>query len=225
MLSTVCTPITPSSPVIATFAGASPTAFADWGTAALVGGTYVFPACTTTPPEPASPLFGDYSANAWTISGTVGDFSGFGIWWDLQSGTTNGNPTYSSGLIDASAYAGIRFDISGNAGPLGVVTFGPLSANQQSPSTDPPTCGTCNRDAGPCNVPSTYAVSDLANTPKTVEVRWADLASSAQPFDPAKLAIILWYFPWTRGATPYPVDVTIANVQFLVAATGDGGAD
>jgi hypothetical protein len=222
----ICTPIEPASLIIATFDGASSTAFAPWGTAPLVGGTYEFPACTPFPPEPSNPLFEDFSMNNWHITGTVGTYSGFGIWWDVESGTVNGFPTYASGVIDASGYSGIQFDISGAPGPLGVITFSPESANQQSPSADPskPTCGACDPDAGACSVVATYSIAGITSAPKTVQIRWSDLSTTlGQPLDPGKLVSLYWGFPWVSGATPYAIDVTIDNLQFIPASAGDGG--
>jgi hypothetical protein len=217
-LPAVCTALVPSSSIISTFDGASPTAFDAWGTAPLVGGTFVFPACGAAPPEPTYPLFEDYSANNWNITGTVGTFSGFGVWWVVQNGPANGYPTYGVGMIDASAYAGIQFDVSGNPGPLGAITLAVLSANQQSSASDPsrPSCGACNPDAGVCDVAVTSSVAGFTGTTKTVRIRWSDLSSTrGLALDPAKLVGITWAFPWIQGGTPYPVDVTIDNLQFI----------
>jgi hypothetical protein len=225
----VCSALTPSSSVIAAFDGASPAAFAPWGTAPLVGGTYVYPTCSTTPPEPTDPLFADYSASNWHITGTVGAYSGFGVWWVLQSGTTTGGyPTYAAGPVDASAYLGIQFDISGDPGPLGALTFVVESANQQSPvnSQGRPTCGTCDPDAGACDLAALASVAGFASAPRTVQIRWADLTSTRGPaLAPAKLVAIFWTFPWIPGGTPYPVDVTIGNVKFIEASAGEAGTD
>lgn len=222
----VCAALSPSSPTIATFDGALPVAFAAWGTAPLVGGTYVFPACKTAPPEPSDPLFEDYSANNWHITGMVGDYSGFGIWWVLQAGAAGGYPMYANGPLDASAYAGIQFDISGNPGPLGAITLLVMSTNQQILSTTAaaPNCGTCGSDAGRCNVTSTASVASLTSTPRTLQVRWSDLTTNGPLLDPSRLVEIVWSFPWISGGTPYPVDVTIDNVQFIPGAS-DSGTD
>jgi hypothetical protein len=227
-LTAVCSALVPSSPSISTFDGASPTAFDAWGTAPLVGGTYVFPACSAAPPEPTYPLFEDYSADNWHVTGTVGTFSGFGVWWVVQTGPSNGFPTYGTGMINASAYGGIQFDISGNPGPLGAITLAVFSANQQSHSTDPsrPNCGMCDPDAGLCDVVTTSSVAGFTGSPRTVQIRWADLASPrGQALDPAKLVSISWNFPWIQGGTPYQADVTIDNLQFLPASAADAGTD
>jgi hypothetical protein len=186
----------------------------------------VTPGCSVIGPEPSSPLFADYSMNNWHITGTVGAYSGFGIWWQVESGNTNGFPTYGGGVIDASAYAGIQFDISGNPGPLGAITFFPESANEQSSSSDPnkPTYGTCNPEAGVCIVGRSYSFAGISSTPKTVVIRWSDLSGTFGPsFDHGKIVSLFWDFPWLPGATPYSIDLTIDNVQFFSAPPGDGG--
>jgi hypothetical protein len=139
-----------------------------------------------------------------------------------------GQPNYASGVIDVSAYAGIQFDIAGNPGPLGVLTLALQSANQEASSADPnrPNCGTCNSDGGLCNVAATTNVSGLTSAPQTIRIAWRDLTNTVGPgLDPTRVNSISWFFPWTPGATPYPVDITLGNLQFIEAGGIDGGGD
>jgi hypothetical protein len=58
------------------------------------------------------PITSDVTGNNWHISGTIGDYSGFGLGFDGCS------------RVDASAYRGISFTISGSV-PMGnMVTLG-----------------------------------------------------------------------------------------------------
>lgn len=224
----VCTPLAPTSSIIATFAGSSPVAFAPFGTASLVGGTFIYPTCSSAPPEPSNPLFEDFSANNWHITGSVGAFSGFGLFWALESGQMGGFPTYASGPIDVSAFAGIQFDIAGNPGPLGVISFDMQSTAQQALSVDPsqPNCGICDPAGGVCNVASTTNISNFTDTSQTVRIRWNSLTNTIGPgLDTTKVTSISWFFPWTQGATPYPVDVTLANIQFIQSSAVDASGE
>ncbi len=71
---------------------------------------------------------------------------------------------------------------------------------------------------------ATYSIAGISSAPKTVQIRWSDLSTMlGQPLDPGKLVSLYWGFPWVSAATPYPVDVTIDNLQFIPAPAGDGG--
>jgi hypothetical protein len=166
-------------------------------------------------------LFQDFSSNSWHITGIVGDYSGGGIWWGCNAGTAS-TPSYTGCTIDVSQYAGIRFDVSGSAGPSQSISFNLSSANQDVVSIDPmnPTCGSCTPDASPCRGVY-HSVIDISMTPQSIELRWADLQSEGPTLDPAQLTGISWTFSWS-GGTPYPLDLTIDNLELIPASAPDG---
>ena len=218
-----CVTFAVGSDRIATFAGSSSWAFGMWGVGPVAGGTFAYPTCVSYPPEPAAPLFQDFTASNWHITGNVGTYSGFGLWWEVATGDAGPVQAYSMGVLDASAFAGIQFDISGDAGPLGVLTLNVQSAEQQATTTAAglATCGACEPDAGPCTG-STASVPSITSTPRTVSLYWSDFMNKGggATFDPAKIVAIDWSVPWVQGATPYAIDVTLANIQFMAAGAG-----
>jgi hypothetical protein len=220
-----CSPFALEAPAIASFAGGSSWAFGSWGKGPVAGGTFAYPSCNAFPPEPANPLFQDFASSSWHITGTVGTYSGFGLWWEVATEDSGAFQGYGTGVLDLSAFAGIQFDVSGDPGPLGVLTFNVQSAAQQASATTQglATCGTCQPDAGSC-LDSTASVSGITTTPRTVSLYWTDFtAKGTTAFDPATTVAMNWSLPWVVGATPYPVDITLANLQFI--SLSDAGGD
>jgi hypothetical protein len=182
----------------------------------LGGGEYVYPA----PGGSSSyPLTSDMSASNWHISGTVGDYSGFGFYFDNCS------------RIDASAYKGISLKISGDAGSGGI-TFGVdtlddsitaswLNSHGSTGATNP---GRCNPPAD--STLNQYSQSACANptasipvtaTPVTQTVLWTDF-SGGKPESNVKASDIIgihWNFPWSGTGAPYPVDITLDDLSFI----------
>jgi hypothetical protein len=80
----------------------------------------------------------------------------------------------SNCVLDASAYTGISFTVSGDAGPMGSVTFQVTTPATSKVALDyagnPKTCGACSAD--PCG--TTISVPVTA-TPTTVSFTWAEL--------------------------------------------------
>jgi hypothetical protein len=196
-----------------TYAGGTDTTQVHFGdSTTLGGGEYVYPTGTDS-----YPLTSDMSASNWHISGTVGTYSGFGLYFDNCS------------RIDASAYTGISLKISGDAGPYGGVTFGVdtledsitaawLNSHGSTGATNP---GRCTPPADPtlnqwsqsaCANPT--ASIPVTATPVTQTVLWTDF-SGGKPSDvnPGDIIGIHWVFTW--GGTPYPVDITIDDLSFV----------
>lgn len=208
-------------------AGASGTdaAFGDY-TTVFSGGTFYYPAPNATP-TPTYPLTSDTTGGNWHLTGTVGDYSGFGIYF--------GNCQE----VDFSAYSGFQFTIGGTApsgSAPGTVTFGmgtapdtiayqwfvTKSQTDGTALTATPNFGTCfpasatNQYDGTCGDPS-HAVT-LSATPTVVTVHWADLVGGKPnaSVDPAQITSVWWSFPWTGASdTPYPVDITVDNIQLV----------
>jgi hypothetical protein len=160
------------------------------------------------------------SASNWHISGTVGTYSGFGLYFNGCS------------RIDASAYKGISLKISGDAGPYGGVTFGVdtlddsitatwLNSHGSTGATNP---GRCNPPADPtlnqwsqsaCANPT--ASIPVTATPTVQSIMWADFSGGKPESDvkPGDIISIHWYLTWSDAGSPYPVDITIDDLSFI----------
>jgi hypothetical protein len=218
---TRCMPATPvASPLVSDFTAeaGTPTVFGAYGSP-IWGGAYAYPG---TVPEPCTdaglpmyPIASDLSGGSWHISGTVGTYSGFGLWWNC----TSGGMDYGVCTIDASAYSGIQFSIRGNAGPTGSVGLAISTADDTAVSTDvaKPSCGTCT--AAMCTTPAvTVPVSATATT---VTLRWSDFMGGApSALDPSKITAIAFTLPWAGTGTS-AADLTIDDIRFV--SLGDAG--
>jgi hypothetical protein len=202
-----------------------PTAFGLYGDL-LTGGPYIYPAacpdeCNPTAALTTFPLLEDLSAGNWHITGSVGTYSGFGLYVNHRTGPQDpvlytypytGIPYHA---INASAFSGVTFTISGNPGPGGNVVLGMSSvATTVSMTTRTnaagtatfTTCGTCA--VAPCgNIDVTVPVTA---TPTPVTVTWAQAGIT----DPGALMSVSWRFVYVAGAPAYPVDVTLDDISF-----------
>jgi hypothetical protein len=201
-------------------AGAPPTgaSFGDFSTT-FSGSSFVYPG------EGAYAVHSDVSAGNWHLTGTLGNYSGFGLTF---------NNCYR---VDASLYKGISFTVQGNV-PMGnSITFNVGTAaddvaavwlNRNAvPLPNPllaPNAGRCvpamGQYDGTCGSP-THAVPVTAQV-TTIQVLWADLAGGrpAASVDPKEITNISWNFPPPAGAgtsTPvtYDVDLTIDDLRFI----------
>lgn len=182
------------------------------GTMTLRGGGYVYP---TTGDYPLAP---DVTESNWHISGTVGNYSGIGLYFD------------NCNVIDASAYQGISFTISGSIGESNELIFGVSTLNDSlaatwinthggtsnGPGRCIPTSGTSQYAQEGCSNP-TMTVS-LTETPTVVEVLWSDFGGGSPDPDvatPSEITGISWTFPWTEGGTPYPIEIVIDDLSFI----------
>jgi len=186
----------------------------------LSGGTFRYPGGATD----AYPVASDVTMGSWHLSGSIGTYSGFGI--------------YLTGCnqLDASQYEGISFSIvgnvaMGNALSLNVGTAADdisyLWLNAQTPPPNPLAAanpGRClpamNQYDGTCATPS-FQVPVTA-TPTTIEVRWEDLAGGrpSASVNPAEITDIRWIFPVPTGAgtttpIPYDADIYIDDLRFI----------
>ena len=238
---TQCTGTTPPAALISDFSIASgSTAPSFFGTysQSVYGGNYVYPSttpgCGSTTVDPHA-LTQDVAGGSWVIQGTVGTYSGLGFWWNCNTGTS-ATPAYAGiCTIDASAYTGISFTISGTIGPVSSGTGTPGLTMQvttpatQAPAKNPdgtpatdsagnpkPNCGTCTGTTCGTNVPV-----PVTATASTVTKTWADLGVTT----PNAITSIAFSFtdPFSLNngyanspptATPYPVNITIDDIQF-----------
>ena len=231
-VATHCTGTLPPAALISDFSIATgataPVVFGTWGQS-IFGGAYTYPgtgpACGTGIVS-AYPLTQTTTGGNWNIQGTVGTYSGLGLWWSCNTSTAAA-PAYAGACaIDASAYTGISFTVSGSIGPVskGTGTVG-LMMGVSTPSTTAPTtdsagnpknCGTCT--AATCG--SSVAVPVTA-TATTVTFTWAQLGVTT----PNAITGISFSFtdPFSLNngyatspfiATPYPVNISIDDLQF-----------
>lgn len=233
-----CPPVTQALITDFTFAGA---ASADAGASAADSGA-VLPVATATgvtfgdfvstlsggtfqyPGAGAYAISSDVTMSNWHLSGTIGDYSGFGLF------LTGCN------VVNASAFDGISFTVRGDVALMGSLTFSVgtsdndishLWLNSQPTPPDPlavPNSGTCipadNQYDGSCGSPS-YSVP-VTPTETTVTVTWEQL-SAGRPrasVDPEQLTSIVWIFPPPPGAgtatpVPYEADVVIDDLRFV----------
>jgi hypothetical protein len=203
--------------------------FGDY-TTTFSGGTFVYPGAGTT-----YPLTSDVTKGNWHVSGTVGDYSGFGLFFSAVNPAT-GLPG-GCGKVDASAFKGIQFSISGSVAMAGSVTLtigtaadDPASAwlNAHKASAadadKDPNFGRCmpitNQYDGTCGAPS--KAIPVTATPTVVKVMWADLLGGKPEatVNPSEITYITWVLPSPVGAgtaapTTYAADVTIDDLQFI----------
>jgi hypothetical protein len=180
-----------------------------WPYTQPVGNTYVYPAkttgqagdggtCTTSN---ANGLTSSLSScdqqptpGVWTISGTVSTWSGAGISFWCP--------------VDASTYSGVQFDISGDIGPSGTVTFGITFCTDTSLAT----CQTGEKK-----------VTVTSSTP-TASVLWSELASTLADGGPGPevnrnvITAMSWAFGWywpEDGGAPYQLNAKLDNLAWL----------
>lgn len=186
----------------------------------LTGGTYTYP---SAPGDPFS-VNSDISTGEWHLSGDIGTYSGFGLYFQ------------GCHRIDASAYLGLSFSIRGTVEMGGSITFSVGTSSNDisflwlnSLPTPPsplaaPNSGRCipamNQYDGTCASPS-FSVPVTA-TETTIEVRWASLTGGrpSASVDPAEITAISWGFTPPSGAgtptaTPYAVDLFIDDLTFI----------
>jgi hypothetical protein len=179
--------------------------------AAFAGGTYFYP--------DGAALSSDVTNDTWHLSGMVTTTSGFGL--------------FSSGCspLDASAFVGISFTLSGSIEADRRLIFFVESAaqqisylwqNAQEPGpTEPdaaPNAGRCmpatSRYDGTCREPR--VLLEVPPLPTTVEIAWADLlgGSPVASVDPTEITAIAWALP-EPAASAYAVDIHIDDLRFI----------
>ncbi|HEY3498451.1 MAG TPA: hypothetical protein VGK73_27345, partial [Polyangiaceae bacterium] len=155
------------------------------------------------------------------VTGTVGTYSGFNLWFSYCS--------------DLSAYTGIEFTISGTvmaAGTAANTIDFQLQTNSDFPWQTADNMakmkGACTSDTpadpwGDCIAPS-LNVPIPAEATMPVTVLWTQMAGGTPVMwdpvnSPKEILGIQWQFPWGSAATEYTVDVHIDNIKFV------GGTD
>jgi hypothetical protein len=198
----------------ATGTGGSTTEVRFGSAGTLQGGESYYPNSGTYP------LTVDVTKGNFHVTGTVGDYSGFALYFD------------NCDHVDASAFKGIKFTVSGsvpngNAITMGVGTINdtPTGVWMLSPggktTAKPTDAGRCTPTSGTqyyhpgCVDPTTQI--PIAASPVTQSVLWASLTAGtpdASP-NPAEITSIYWYFPWSGTGAPYALDFTLDDLQFI----------
>jgi hypothetical protein len=183
--------------------------FGDFATT-LSGGTFIYP----------TSMVSDMSASNWHITGTVSDYTGMGLYFN------------NCALVDASAYRGISFTISGvtSSSTPNMLTMGvSIAADTVAYSwyvahdagTSAPNFGTCypasgNLYDGTCADP--MRVFTIPTTAQTVTILFSEFLGGrpVATVNPAQITSIYWFFPWSgTGTTPFTVDVVIDDLSFV----------
>jgi hypothetical protein len=179
----------------------------EWGdTAEFGGGHYVYPS------SGGMAITADTAAGDLTVSGTIGTYSGFGL--------------YFAHCSDASAFTGVQFDISGDVGASGMLNF-LVQTNETYQIRTGEMKGACAwteaTEYSACVPPGKMiAVTD---TTQTLTIPWTDLMGGVpvSTVSSNQLIGLQFQFAWTDGGTPYDVNVTIDNVRFT-GGNGSGGS-
>jgi hypothetical protein len=167
-------------------------------------GSFAYPgipeACSGEP-TPQNLVTRDQTGGSLHVTGTVGTYSGFGVW-------------LGQCLIDMSDSTGISFSIGGDAGPSGMLKVSVLTNTNAEADMCLTGRGACDpATAGTCTPPSTTVA--VPATPGTVTIPWTEFAmgSPMASVDPAEIVQLQWDFDWAEGGTPYEVDVTVDDVM------------
>jgi hypothetical protein len=191
----------------------------------LSGGEFFYP---NDPATNAHALMSVVTGSNWHISGTVGDFSGFGFYFD------------NCNRVDASAFRGISFDIGGTV--TGNISFEVDTLNDtipgswimahavpgQATATDPghciPNAAAANQFAQTDCVEPTIPIT-VSSVPTTVMVLWNQFTTGkpemlVAPNAPKDIIGIRWVLPTPTGAgtdaaATYPLDITVDNIAFI----------
>jgi hypothetical protein len=185
----------------------------------LMGGEWL------APNSGSYPLASDVTQGNWHITGTVGDYSQFALFFTRCDGMCD--------VVDASKYKGISFTISGSIGQNHQLTLVVSTLNDaiaaswinthggtsSSPGRCIPTAGTDQWNEQGCSNPSKRI--SVTATPTLVSVPWADFAGGspdAYVATPAEIIAITWQLPWdpwTNPENPYAVDIVIDDLSFI----------
>lgn len=188
--SSACTPVVVAGDLITDFE-TNWDAMADAGKGQFknegyFGGTFTYPT-SGSDPIPMSVVDG----GAWTISGEIGTYSGFGIWFDCE--------------LDATQFAGVEFDVSGDAGPSGELKFlVQTSANVYDETKDHDYCMPADPAEPWSDCVNPSVTHTVGATPMKVSVTWDQLMSGKPQagVNAAEILGLQWEVTWPPPAAP-----------------------
>jgi hypothetical protein len=190
--------------------------FGDFATT-FSGGTMYYPNGTT------STFKSDMTENHWHLSGTISEYAGFGLFFNTCT------------KVDASAFKGIKFAVSGTVPTGRTLTMSVGTAADTISSTwlnahktdttaadVEPNFGRCtpasnNQYDGSCGAPK--KVITVTATPTVVEIPWASFTGGKplNSVNATEITSINWYFSWSGEAdTAYDVDLVIDDLSFML---------
>jgi hypothetical protein len=192
-----------------TYSGGDPRNVFFGADSSVPGGTFFYPEGVLT---------SDVSGNDWHLSGTVDTVSGFGIFLNGCS------------ELDASAYRGIAFNLSGRIGDGGALVFFVgtaanqiaytwLNANRADASIadEPPNLGRCTpvalRYDGSCREARIGLTVQQELRPTRIEWQYLMQGCPEPSVNPSEITSIGWYFPQVTTG-PYEVDVHLDDLRF-----------
>lgn len=182
----------------------------------LSGGIFAYPTNGSS-----YPIRSDLAEGDWHLTGTIGDYSGFGLFW------------YLCHKVDASAFRGLSFSVRGKVARDGFITLSiNTAANEISPEWltsrgETPlqaSFGRCipsqNRYDGSCL--AAMVQIPVTDEPRVHEVLWEQL-SGGKPepsINPAEITGLSWMFPAPAGVStalrePYEVDIRLDDLAFI----------
>jgi len=168
-------------------------------------GTFAYPAIPEACeglPDPMYPITRADASGELIVTGTVGTYSGFGIW-------------LGQCMVDMSGSTGISFRIGGQTGS-GMLKFSVQTNANQEPVMCLTGKGTCDlASAGACTPPS--VMISVPETPAVVTVTWDELTggSPSASVNTSEVLQLQWDFEWAEMMTPYEVNVTVDDVMMV----------
>jgi non-reducing end alpha-L-arabinofuranosidase len=197
----------------------------DWN--ALFGGMWIAPAapdpnapanpdpCAPQSGPPAHPLVQSLADGNWHITGTIasGEWAGGGLWFGSNCP-----------VLDFSAYKGISFTISGEAGPSASITIGVGTASNTRPNTDTTSKDfTCLSNSATCTLTTcsgtSASVSGITAAPQTVRLLWSDFGGGSpnRSPNPAEITGITVNptLDFSGSASPYTLDIVIDDLALI----------
>ncbi len=175
-------------------------------TAGIAGGTFAYQKMVFTLTD---------ATKALNIKGNVKDYDGFGV--------------YLGACMDATAFDGVSFNIKGNAGPTGKLSFR-FQNNANMPIDAAGKKGTCAVvPAGSDPYLSCHnATYDITVTPggSVVSVKFTDVTGGLPnaTITGKDIVGLEWAFPWAGATdTAYDIDVTVDDIKFTGGSAGGAG--
>jgi hypothetical protein len=209
LMTYACTGVKPPSTAITDFTDLMPEAEPMWGATpamdAFYGGLFSY----------GGPV-NDVADGNLHVTGSITEYAGAGL--------------YVSYCTDASQFEGVRFKISGNAGPTKKLTFF-LQTNSNLYPDPKALKGECTDATEATKFDTCFHPSvavPVNDTPTTVDITWAQLKggrpASVATTEGKDIVGFSWVFPWAEKMTPYDVDITIDDVEFIGEGAGGSGA-
>jgi hypothetical protein len=204
--STACAAMKPASNLVTEFMDLTPNASQFTFQAGVPGGTFSYQPADLMVANPEGTL---------KVTGTVKNYDGFGV--------------YFTTCTDASAYTGVSFDIKGNVGPSGKLSFR-FQSNANTAVDTVNKKGTCvvppgTADPYPLCHDATYDIT-VTEGGGEVAVKFSDVMGGVPvaTVDGKDIVGLQWAFAWAGATdTEYPVDVTVDNIKFTGGPAGGSG--